>query len=255
MKSIIVLIAFAGFFASPACAQTQDLSEGCLSIVGEKNVKAFLAFDADLRAAVTKGDAAALSLLIEYPLRVNEAPGSGFSISDPGALNRHFHEVFPERVIQAVMKRELFCIQDSIMYGNGDVQVHVMKSGFGVGTVNVESPADRKTSQFAPVFVCRTEKHSVLVEQGPGQKVRYRSWNAGHSILGKPDLEIASGKSAAEGTGWCAHSEWTFRNANASYRVSELGCFPDSNTPPEKARGQLSVATDGQKEDTWWWCY
>jgi hypothetical protein len=255
MKWIVVLIAFASACALPACAQTQDLSEGCVSIVGENNVKAFLAFDADLRAALKKGDAVAVSTLIEYPLRVNEAPGSGYSINDPGALYRHFHEVFPERVISAVMKNHLFCIQDSMMYGNGEVQVHVTKSGFGVGTVNVESADASKTSQFAPVFVCRTERHSVLIEAGPKQRVRYRSWNAGHSVLGKPDLEVASGKGAVEGTGWCAHSEWTFKNANAIYTVSELGCFPDSNQPPQKARGQLSVEIEGQKDGTWWWCY
>jgi hypothetical protein len=253
MKWIVVLIAFASACALPACAQTQDLSEGCLSIVGENNVRAFLAFDADLRAALKKGDAAAVSLLVEYPLSVHEAPGSGFSISDPGALVRHYHEAFPDRVIKAVTERDLFCIHGNILYGNGEVQVHVMKSGFGV--VNVESPNAAKTSQFAPAFVCRTEKHNVLIEQGPEQRMRYRSWNAGHSVLAKPDLEIAIGKGEVQGTWPCAHSEWTFKNANATYTVSELGCFPDSNQPPDRARGQLSVEIEGQKDKTWWWCY
>ncbi|UWZ86506.1 hypothetical protein [Occallatibacter riparius] len=256
MKWIVALIAFASAWAFPAHAQTtQQLSEGCVETVGQNKVNAFLAFDADLRAALTKGDAAAVSMLIEYPLRVNEAPGSGLLIEDPGALVRHFHEVFPERVIKAVMEHDLFCIHGGILYGNGEVQVHVMKSGFGVGTVNVESPETAKASQFAPVFVCRTEKHSVLVERGPRQSVRYRSWNSGHSVLGKPDLEIASGKGEVHGTWPCTYSEWTFKNGKATYTVSGLGCFPDSNQPPENARGQLSVKVEGQKDVVSRWCY
>lgn len=242
-----------------ARAQTQKLSEGCASIIGENNVKAFLAFDADLRAALAKGDAGAVAMLIEYPLRVNEAPSSGYSINDPGALFRHFHEVFPPEVVRMVTGQhasELFCNDSGVMYGNGEVHVNVIKSGFGVGVIDLRWPfVSARDTPLAPVFVCRTDRQSVLVEQRPNRSVRYRSWNAGHSILDKPDLEIASGIGEVEGTGWCAHSEWTFKNANATYTVSELGCFPDSNEPPERARGQLSVAIEGQKEDTWWWCY
>lgn len=55
---------------------------------------AFLAFDRELRSALSSADAAALALLVKFPLRVNFPDGARISLHDPATVQLRFQEVF-----------------------------------------------------------------------------------------------------------------------------------------------------------------
>lgn len=166
--------------AQQAADSPTRLGDSCdLAVVGAKESKSFLAFDAELRSALTKQDAVALAFLVEFPLRVNEAPQSGYSLNDAGALQRHFGQVFGSRVREAVLNSpvsSLMCRDQGVMYGGGEIWVSPTKLGYAVNVVNIES-GDPGTSAADPKirFLCQTEKHRIVIDEGPNKVVRYRS--------------------------------------------------------------------------------
>jgi hypothetical protein len=74
MKRLNPVLAF-GVFAIGSLfslAQTTKLNDSCdLAMFDAKDTKTFLAFDSQLRAALSKPDPIAVALLAEYPMRVN----------------------------------------------------------------------------------------------------------------------------------------------------------------------------------------
>jgi hypothetical protein len=72
--------------AASAFAQETRLGSSCdLSVIGATGTNSLLAFDRELRLALTKQDAVAMALLVEFPLRTN-ADGGSYSLNDPVAL-------------------------------------------------------------------------------------------------------------------------------------------------------------------------
>lgn len=91
---------------------------------------------------------------------------------------------------------------------------------------------------------CKTDKHQIIVDEGPSGVVRYRSWNKPRAITEKPDVQVAS-KSAVsvEGTGPCRHQVMSFRLGKYEYQIDDLkGC--SEGEPPKGAVAQLFVNTD-----------
>jgi len=43
------------------------------------------------------------------------------------------------------------------------------------------------------------------------------------------------------GTGYCAGYSWVINYAGINYEVSQIGCFPESNSPPKNATARLMV--------------
>jgi hypothetical protein len=259
MKTPIWLVILQVAISSTAFGQDTWPGKDCGDYFGF-GAKTLAAFDAELRAALTKQDIEALSLLVRFPLRINESDGSTYSLDNPPALQRHFADVFPSRVRSAVLNQKLddvTCVSMGVVYRYGEVDLVPTKIGWSVGSVNLSGEGSDRNTNAASArvgFVCRSEKYRVAIDSNAKGKQRYRAWKMPRSILERPDLEIPNGSSAVEGTGGCAHTVWSFKDGATSYSVEELGCFPDSNQPPEGARGQLLIAEKG-REDQWWWCY
>ncbi len=101
------------------------------------------------------------------------------------------------------------------------------------------------------VFTCNADKHRIIVDSQAGD-IRYRSWNKPRSITETPDMVVAAGKSAVEGTSPCTHSIWTFKRGATTFVLGEIGCT--EKQPPEGAVGNLEVLVDGKRR-TESWCY
>jgi len=231
-------------------AQPTRLGPSCdLSIVGAKETRSFLDFDRDLRAALSAADPASTALLVEFPLRVNTGHGS-YSVNDPAILQARFQEAFSPAVRKAVLDQktnDIFCNYTGVMYGNGAVWVELTKAGYAIQTINL---ASSESAGAGVDFVCRTEKHRILIDHIASADLRYRVWNRPRALAEKPDLEIAAGKKDVEGTGPCAHAIWTFTNGATTYSIDETGCAPST----EGVKGRLTVSTGG-KQQAQWPCY
>ncbi len=262
MKRLIPALVFA-FLLVPlfSSAQTTHLNANCdLAIFGAKSTKGFRSFDAELRAALAKPDPVAMALLVEYPMRVNEPTGGTYSIDSGEALRDHFPSIFTPQVRKAVETQrlsDLSCYGDQgIGYGNGQVWVELTKVGWAVSAVNVDYGRNTDQRSVPEIeYVCRTEKHSIMVDLEPNNVLRYRAWDAGHSILGKPDLELTGGKAQFGGTGVCAVPFWTFKSGPYSYEVDgAIGCYNSNHPPPQDATGNLTISRHGEVVSSTW-CY
>ena len=254
-----VLSLLLAFAAAPAFAADSKLSANCdLQEIGVKDKTEFLRFDHDLRYALERGDAAALSLLVQFPLAVNFEDDSHISLSDAGTLQKQFDRVFTHELRAAVKKQSLdnlICkYTDGVGYDNGDLWVNLGGAGkkqFRVIAVNVPGAVVMSEKKAGEIdLACSTKQFRIVIDfTGNDSKVRYRVWNLPHGVHEKPDLEL-TGMRDIEGTSPCTHRIWEFHNANAVYALSEPGCGPDS--PPAGAIAQLQVSVDGaQKLDAW----
>jgi hypothetical protein len=244
--------------ASAAFCQSTRLGDSCdLAILGAKDAKSFLAFDQELRAAITKQDAVAMAFLVQFPLRVNSERGK-YSLNDPAALQSHFQDIFPAAVRKAILDQKVegvFCRDEGVMYGNGEAWVNATNHGFAINVINLPSdPHKAKTTENKIEFVCRTDKLRIIVDSDVKRVLRYRSWNPSSLLTDKPDHEFNKGTGSIEGTGGCSHTVWTFKNGEAIYIVEELGCSPDSNEPPKEAKGMYEIRI-GDQSNVSGWCY
>jgi hypothetical protein len=142
------------------------------------------------------------------------------------------------------------------MYGRGKVWVELTKFGWAIKTVNVDDGTDTGKRNAPTIeFVCRTDMYRIIVDIDPKNVLRYRVWNAGHSVLEKPDLELSGGKERFDGTGVCAVPVWTFQSGTNRYEVGgAIGCYESTHPPPQGATGDLLVTAEG-KVETKSWCY
>lgn len=220
----------------------------------------FLAFDHELRAALTKHDPVAMAFLVQFPLRVNMGDGTAISLDGAGTLQKRFEEVFPKQMSAAILAEkpeDVSYMPDGIMYANGNLWADLVGEDngqrFRIKTLNLPTDA-AKAHPGTPTleFICDAEKHRVVIDSSAPGKARYRSWDKPHSLAERPDLELAGGAPEVEGTSPCAHSTWTFKKGRSAFEVSELGCAEAS--PPKGAVGQLSVSVSGKVKQQWW-CY
>src|SRR5512141_1446495 len=101
----LLLLAFLspGLLASAETAPDSGLGASCnLAVLGVTDKRDFLHFDRELRAALAAQDVAALSLLVNFPLRVNYAEGSTIALDNPAALQQRFAEIFSPRLRKIV---------------------------------------------------------------------------------------------------------------------------------------------------------
>jgi hypothetical protein len=247
----------------PALSAQADTRDGdvwagpCDVSHDDADKRAFVVFDRELRAALTKRDAVAMAFLASFPLHVNESDGTSISLENAATLEARFTEIFPDTTMTAILGDKTAgpsCMHDGIMYASGAVWVTLVGAGegqrFRVTTVNLP-PRHAPTAGHID-FVCDASKHRVVVDSVEGGKPRYRAWNKPRSTLETPDMEIKDGVLDVQGTHPCTHSIWTFRKGRAEFGVEEPGC--SESTPPEGARGALSVSVAGKAKQHWW-CY
>ena len=250
-----------------AFAQTSRLNDHCdLGVLGEAETKDFLAFDTELRAALSRPDAALLTLLVNYPLRVNGDRGSWY-INDPASLQSRFQEIFPPSVRADVLgsaPESLHCSYRGVMYGSGTVWINSWQlqeagnpprsAGFLVQAINLPGKrgAGSKDSVGRVEFAGRASRYRLVIDLVPGGPRRLRLWNAGQSLLTKPAWEIREGIKTVDGTGPCAHAIWKFKIGPSNFEVQELGCYADSNQPPKGTKGRLEIAGSKDAGGLWW---
>ena len=241
---------------SLSSALSQNTDNNCLGALGSKSAAEFTRFDQDLRAALRTHDAKAMSLLVEYPLRVNDSQG-GYLVPSALALQYKYDQIFAPRLVAKVLRgsQQHVCNGTGSAYGSGEIWIRLSEGGLGVYVVNT---ADHKTKKLPSpnVVSCRTATSRSLVDHVDGDVLRYRSWKNSSSLFDKPDLEIRGGAEKREGTQGCAYTYWKFQNSALEVTVSQLGCFPDSNQPPLKATGDLSLKVlQSRTSETTEWCF
>ena len=193
----------------------------------------YLDFVAELKLALKRGDPAAVALLVQFPLQVNQPGETHLEIADARTLQARFAEVFTPELRQRVQSAELesperiggddYLIADGLLWAG--IVEHQHGPRFRLRTVNVPGEA------AAPVYpllqmVCETPKHRIIVEQTGAEQSRYRAWNLPRALTEKPDLEMV-GTSSIEGSGPCAHPLHTFERGDTRIVVSDGGCRED----------------------------
>lgn len=96
-------------------------------------------FAAAVRRAATRGDRATLVGLMQYPLRVNTAPGHSFSVASAGLLLRRFSTVFTPNVLKqlrAIEPYDVFCRNGMSMLGSGVMWESVRNGALKGAVVN-----------------------------------------------------------------------------------------------------------------------
>lgn len=239
-------------------AQEERLGEYCdLSIPGGPGKDSFLAFDQELRLALSKEDPVAMSFLVYFPLRVNHE-GTTIYIEDAATLQARFQETFPASVRSTVLNQKpetVFCNWSGIMYGNGRVWLRATDQRYALSTINLPDENDKDRTGRPPQlnFVCNTEAHRVAIDTDSSGHIRYRAWKVPRPVTDKPDVELSSGTLDIEGSGSCSRPVWLFTRGHTEVTVWTRGCSPDSSPPPEGRRGSLEITVGGQTRH--WWCY
>ena len=245
-------------FAVPAFSQSSRLSDSCdLATLGADNTKGFLAFDRELRAAISKQDAVAVTLLVDHHLRIN-IQGS-YYLEDAASLQSRFQQVFPLAVRNAILQQpveKLFCNWTGVMYGGTgvvwvsrleDVGERYLITAINLPDVSLSS-GGKATGKIR--FICETDRERVVIDTGVDGNPRYRSWSKPRPLTDSPSLIVAAGEERHEGTGTCLHFNWTFKNGTAEFVAQELGCM--GGTEPKGARGLLGVSNNDEPSvDTW----
>ena len=263
---LFVLAVTAALGGVPASPQNVPAKDPCKVMpagnsAGSKNFLTFDQFDKELRIALTRQDALALSFLVRFPLRVNDNGGT-ISIDNAEALKAHFQEVFTPAVRKEILGEDfknLGCMAEGMGYGLGVIWVSADDRGYAIWSVNRDAvPPFPKASPAGPVikFVCQTDANRIVVDTDAGGALRYRAWRKPRAVTDAPDVEIAKGEGKVEGTNYCAVSTYTFKNGGSTYYVEGgLGCWGDNEPgPPKGVTGHLEVRIR-DKQPIWDWCY
>ncbi len=108
-------------------AEPNDEGSGCdLHILnGNMDKEAFIRFYYAFKRAVASGDHKTVAGMVNYPLTVSRKKGQ-IRLKRPSDLVARYHEVFAESVLRVISKQKisrLFCRDQGIMFGNGEVWI------------------------------------------------------------------------------------------------------------------------------------
>lgn len=239
-----------------------------------------------LQKAVVAKDRQAVAALIGYPLTLTQGR-KHIEVKDPKQFLALYDQIFTPYMVQdiaAAVPHHMFAkYQDALLTSTIWLDDHGRLHSIDVMLEPIACMLDRKFSKDAPpattpgakaleagcaqyagvddphllkgdkyetAFVCDTPKHHILVDTRDDLHYRYRAWLKPHPESVKPDMEIDTGTSDAEGHDECAYTEWTFTKGDTTYRVSELGCTEEQ--PPAGSVGQLDILIhDGLKQTLW----
>jgi len=267
MKQFAFALVFS-FFGLSSAAVSQSSAEAsqmpysgapCTGDGGIKpsasQIAIFNRFDAALRSALKRNDAAALAFLIHFPLRVNTSKGT-LLIPDAQSLSGHYVETFPPEVREQILgtvPEDYTCRYDEgLGYKAGVIWASTDGNKFTLESVDTADP-NAKLDKPALIYTCETKTHRISIEALNNGKYRYRSWNKPKELSDPPDAEIANGTLHFEGTGICSYSVYSFTKGDVEYTVSQgLGCTDGKE--PDRATGELHVTVAG-KGVTQDWCF
>jgi hypothetical protein len=225
----------------------------------------FEQFSRELIGALSRRDATAVALLTAFPLRLNFCDGSSVALENETALQNRFDEAFPAWLRSEVDKLAK-ANDDSTVWGGDEVGIahgliwtkrvgrqHAAR--YRVRIVNVCQDRGREQARSLPrlLYACETEKHRIVIDADKSDMPRYRAWNKPRFLPDPPDITMR-GTADILGTSGCAHSTWSFVQGKTRIAMEELKCTAGTDGPPDDARAQLVVLTDG-KPQKMWWCY
>lgn len=249
MQLFAISVVYADFSSEEVCALTGE------------DKQQFLAFDTQLRSALTKQDAVALSLLVQFPISV--CTGSCILLTNAMALQERFNEYFSAAVREKILgtkMSELICRSDGIGYSSGYLWAGQFFIGdknkgwweYRINNVNIPRTVGKNAENTSSAFVCHTEKHLIVVDEPSHERLRYRAWNKPHVYTDKPDMEISGGSRWGEGTTPCQTYGAKFLRGTIEYLVVEkLGACIDQEEPPD-AIGSVEVFMEGVLKAKWW---
>lgn len=240
--------------SQPSAAALQMPYSGapCTGIGGinasASQVEIFNRFDRALRSALKRQDAAALSFLIRFPLRVNTSKGA-LLIPDAESLSGHYAEIFPPEISRQVLSTtsdDYWCRYDEgLSYKDSVLWASTDGSKFAVDTVNT-SDLHNQSQKDRLVYTCETKTHRISIEQLNSGKYRYRSWNKPKELTETPDVDLSNGEIRFDGTGVCSTAAYLFTKGNVAYELHRgLGCGDGSE--PKDATGSLNVSIGGKQ--------
>jgi len=232
-----------------ATAQAPLPADPCGAGSASKGFLPFNQFDKELRSALTQQDAAAVALLVRLPLRVNDA--SGTILYDATALQSHFNEVFTPAVRKEILSSPTdgTCSAEGVGYGRGVIWVNASKMGYAIESVNRDAVPTYSVSKPAPrlEYVCQTQNHRIVIDTVESGDLRYRAWRRPRSLTEAPDLTLTHGKQDFDGHDVCAIPVFRFKSGDVTYDVSAaLGCYSDTEKPPDGATGDLAISRKDQ---------
>ncbi len=259
MRRWLSIFALSSLLAGTAAhAQPADPC-GAMPKAGTEAAKHFLTFDRfdkELRLALTNQDALALSFLVQFPLKVNEASGT-IHINDAGALKAHFQDVFPAELRKGVLgdkDGKTNCGAEGLMYGPGLLWVQPGPRGYGLYVVNRGAVGPENDKRERIDYTCQTLSHRIVIDTLANGTLRYRSWNKPKLLTEAPDLELTRGEQTFEGSNVCAIPIYSFKNGTATYTVEAgMGCDAEADTPKD-ATGSLVVGV-GKKRNVSTSCF
>ena len=163
-KYFLETLAFLLLYSScTAFAKENRVGESCdLSITGSPGRVGFLAFDRELRVALSMQDPVVVSFLVDFPLRVNHA-GTSISIEEAATLRARFQEILPEVVRSDVLGQDpetFFCNWTGLMYGKGEIWIRATDQRYTVSAINLPLEIESERSRTTPrlIFVCKADE-------------------------------------------------------------------------------------------------
>jgi hypothetical protein len=144
MKPITVflllgLMVTRAFASDLVIAPSTSESSGCdLAVAGFNSKETFLKFFDQLQSATAKKDQAALAKLILYPMRVNGKTPK--TIRTPSDFLKNFDSTFTVKIQNVIAKQradQLFCRDQGVMFGNGELWVGIAKNKIGIKSLNL----------------------------------------------------------------------------------------------------------------------
>lgn len=145
-----------------------------LTVLGVDDDSGFLRFDNALREALEAQDAAAVAALASFPLRLNLGDGSHVTLRDAVAFRQREASLLPplRRAVDAAQPSELFCNDNGVMYGDGEIWANPVGSGsaapFRITAINLPKGAALQGAPAAArladaTLSCSTSIHTAAL--------------------------------------------------------------------------------------------
>ncbi len=132
---------FIGLLMISFFGHAQEIGSSCpdLSVTSIKSKDKLLKVFSSLKSAVAAKDVVNISKAVIYPLRVNSNPKRK-PIRNEAELVKEFSSVFTVDILKAIQSQkfeDLFCRDQGVMIGDGEVWINERNGKIGIETVNL----------------------------------------------------------------------------------------------------------------------
>ncbi|MBI2571112.1 MAG: hypothetical protein HYV63_29250 [Candidatus Schekmanbacteria bacterium] len=224
-------------------------------------------FERELRGALARHDAAAMALLVRFPLRINHPDFSITTLDNPRALENGFDQAFPPELRETVLRssRDQLVGLDEMSFANGLLWASRIGEGetgsWRLRTVNLPRSSfdPKKPAPMGLEFTCETAKLRIVVESDSHSaavlppRIRFRAWDKPHFPPDPPDMQISEGVWDIRGTGRCSAQVFSFIQGQTRYELSEIGCSSGEDVPGDRT-GKIEIYL-GDQPQAHAWCF